>query len=154
MATGFSRPVIRHMPLRTADYRQRVLQEMIWLGDVGPNGEMPAALEVVVYNGCRPWNAASDVASLVTPGIPDIVLARTTPEGRKVFGVQADAQYHLVELRAPDPAVLAPDRWLTRLVVAERGRWTRRLPDARELDRAIRESGDEFIRVALGSLYG
>ena len=90
---------------------------------------------------------------MVTPGIPDIGLARTTPEGQKVFGVQEDPQYHLVELRALDPAALAPDRWLTRLVVAERGRWTRRLPDARELDRAIRESGDEFIRLAFSNLY-
>ena len=91
---------------------------------------------------------------MVTPGIPDIGLARTTPEGRKVFGVQADAQYRLVELRALDPAALPPDRWLTRSVVAERSRWTRRLPDARELDRAIRESGDEFIRLAFTNLYG
>ena len=93
------------------------------------------------------------MASLITPGIPDVVLAGTTPEGQKVFGVQEDPQYHLVELRALDPAALAPDRWLTRLVVAERGRWTRRLPDARELDRAIRESGDEFIRLAFSNLY-
>ena len=93
------------------------------------------------------------MASLITPGIPDVVLARTTPEGRKVFGVQTDAQYHLVELRALDPVVLPPDRWLTRLVVAERGRWTRRLPDTRGVDRAIRESGDEFIRLAFSNLY-
>lgn len=149
------------MAMRTAEYRLRAFQEMVREGHVGPNGELPPGLELVLYNGSTRWRAPLDLASLIEPGLPASVTATTIPEGRQAFGLHTEAHYHLIELRALDPVELPPDRWLTWLVRVEQARWTGRLPDAVALGEAIRVSGDEYIRqtfrnlyVALGQLVG
>ena len=151
----------RRMAMRTAEYRLRAFQEMVREGHVGPNGELPPGLELVLYNGSARWRAPSDLASLIAPSLPVSVTAATTPAGRQAFGLHTEEHYHLIELRALDPADLPPDRWLTWLVRVEQARWTGRLPDAVALGEAIRMSGDEYIRqtfrnlyVALGQLVG
>ena len=143
----------RLMAMRTAEYRLRAFQEMVREGHVGPNGELPPGLELVLYNGSARWRASSDLASLIAPALPESVTAGTTPEERQAFGLHTEAHYHLIELRALDPADLPPDRWLTWLVRVERARWTGRLPDAVALGEAIRESGDEYIRQTFRNLY-
>ena len=143
----------RLMAMRTAEYRLRAFQEMVRGGHVGPKGELPPGLELVLYNGSARWKAPRDLASLIAPGLPASVIAGTTPEARQAFGLHTEEHYHLIELRGIDPADLPPDRWLTWLVRVERARWSGRLPDAVALGEAIRRSGDEYIRQTFRNLY-
>ena len=59
----FQSTVDRHMALRMMDYTARVLQGLD-RNDLGPGGEFPFLLPVVVYNGGRRWNAATDMRHL------------------------------------------------------------------------------------------
>lgn len=89
----FQSTVDRRMALRMMDYTAT-----IWLrlgqDDLGPGGEYPLVLPVVIYNGKRPWTAATDVGDLLgpVPGEP--------------LGYRPRLRYLLIEIRAQDPASL------------------------------------------------
>ena len=48
------------------DYTVRVLQGLD-KGDLGPGGEYPFVLPIVIYNGEGRWNAATDIRDLFPP---------------------------------------------------------------------------------------
>ena len=70
----------------------------IWMGfgenDLGPRGEYPSVLPVVVYKGERRWNAPTDIRDLLAP----------VPE--QMLGAQPRHPYLLMELQTLDPSTL------------------------------------------------
>ena len=68
----FQSTVDRAMALRMLDYSVRVLQGL-GKEDLGPKGEYPAILPVVIYNGARRWNAPTDMRGLYG-SLPDELL--------------------------------------------------------------------------------
>ncbi len=89
----FQSTIDRRMALRMMNYAGG-----IWMGlgedDLGPGGEYPAVLPVVVYNGEQPWNAATDVRDLLA----------SAPE--QLLGTQPRHPYLLIELQTLDPSTL------------------------------------------------
>ena len=89
----FQSTIDRRMALRMMNYAGG-----IWMGlgenDLGPGGEYPFVLPVVVYNGERPWNAATDIRDLLA----------TVPE--QLLGTQPRHPYLLIELQTLDPSTL------------------------------------------------
>lgn len=92
----FQSTVDRRMALRMADYWVRIMNA---LGSdaLGPLGEYPLTIPVVVYNGDRPWTAATDVRELLGP-VPD-----------PLVGVVPSHPYLLVDLQRLDPAGMSTD---------------------------------------------
>ena len=87
----FQSTVDRYMAVRMLVYTGMLYQELVRRGDLGPNGELPPVLPVVLYNGSSPWTAAGDVAALIAPG--DQTLARYQPSQRYFLldeGVQGE----------------------------------------------------------------
>ncbi|MDE2980691.1 MAG: Rpn family recombination-promoting nuclease/putative transposase [Gemmatimonadota bacterium] len=95
----FQSTVDRRMALRMMDYTAT-----IWLRlgkkDLGPGGEYPYVLPVVIYNGERRWTAATDIGDLVgaVPGEP--------------LGYRPRLRYLLVEVRTQDSASLPQENVL------------------------------------------
>ena len=90
----FQSTVDRRMALRIMDYTSTI---WMCLGkeDLGPGGEYPLVLPIVIYNGERRWTAARDVADLLPP----------VPE--ELLGYQPRQRYLLIEIRAPGPGLAA-----------------------------------------------
>ena len=57
----------RYMAVRMLVYAGLLYQDLIRRGELGPDGELPPVLPVVLYNGRSPWKAADDVAKLLAP---------------------------------------------------------------------------------------
>ena len=69
-----------YMAVRMLVYAGLLYQDLIRRGELGPAGELPPVLPVVLYNGRSRWKAAEDVAKLLAPvGEP---LARYQPSFR------------------------------------------------------------------------
>ena len=69
-----------YMAVRMLVYTGLLYQDLIRRGELGPGGELPPVLPVVLYNGRSRWKAADEVAKLVAPvGEP---LARYQPSLR------------------------------------------------------------------------
>ena len=76
----FQSTVDRYMAVRMLVYTGLLYQDLIRRGQLGPDGELPPVLPVVLYHGRSRWTAADDVATLAAPaGEP---LARYQPSQR------------------------------------------------------------------------
>ncbi len=69
-----------YMAVRMLVYAGLLYQDLIRRGELGPDGELPPVLPVVLYNGRSRWMAADDVAKLLAP--VDEPLARYQPSFR------------------------------------------------------------------------
>ena len=76
----FQTTVERTMAVRMLAYTALLYQRLIAEGELSEDGELPPVLPVVIYNGRRPWTAASDVSELVASSDP--VLAPYQPSQR------------------------------------------------------------------------
>ena len=56
-----------YMAVRMLVYAGLLYQDLIRRGELGPAGELPPVLPVVLYNGRSRWTAADDVAKLLAP---------------------------------------------------------------------------------------
>ena len=95
----FQSTVDRRMALRMMDYTATIWMRL-GKEDLGPGGEYPFVLPIVIYNGERRWTAARNVADLLAP----------VPE--ELLGYQPRQRYLLIEIRAQDPASLPLDNVL------------------------------------------
>ena len=95
----FQSTVDRRMALRMMDYTATIWMRL-GKEDLGPRGEYPFVLPVVIYNGERRWTAATDIGDMLgpAPGEP--------------LGYRPRLRYLLIEIRAQDPASLPPDNVL------------------------------------------
>ena len=102
----FQSTVDRRMAPRMVNYVSR-----IWLGldreDLGPEGEYPFVLPVVIYNGERRWNAPTDIRDLLA-SVPEALL-----------GYLPRHRYLLVEVQVLDPSLLPPDNVLAMIAKFE-----------------------------------
>lgn len=112
----FQSTIDRRMALRMMDYAVRVLQGLD-SDDLGPARELPLILPMVVYNGERRWNAATDIRDLFTPA-----------PGRLV-GYVPRHRYLLIELQTLDASVLPPDNALSMIARLEQARSTEQLEE-------------------------
>ena len=76
----FQTTVERTMAVRMLAYTALLYQRLIAEGELSEDGALPPVLPIVVYNGRRPWTAASDVSELVASSDP--VLAPYQPSQR------------------------------------------------------------------------
>ena len=88
----FQSTVDRRMALRMMDYAATIWMRL-GREDLGPRGEYPLVLPVVVYNSEPRWTAATDVGDLVGP-VPG-----------ELLGCRPRLRYLLVEIRSLDLAV-------------------------------------------------
>ena len=91
----FQSTVDRRMALRMMDYTATIWKRL-GRKDLGPRGEYPFVLPVVIYNGERRWTAPTDIGDLLSP----------VPE--ELLGYRPRLRYLLIEIRAQDPASLPP----------------------------------------------
>ena len=96
----FQSTIDRRMSLRMLDYAVRILRGL-GREDLGPGGEHPPILPVVVYNGQRRWTAATEVRDLFG-GAPE-ELRRYLPRHR----------YLLIDVQALDLPRLPQDNVLS-----------------------------------------
>ena len=76
----FQSKVDRYMAVRMLVYTGLLYQDLVRREALGPNGELPPVLPVVLYNGASRWTAAEDVAALIAPA--GEALARCQPSQR------------------------------------------------------------------------
>ena len=105
----FQSTIDRRMALRMMDYTVRVLQGL-GKDALGPGGEYPFVLPIVVYNGEPRWNAAQDIRELLAP----------VPEG--LFGYVPRHRYLLIELQTLDASLLPPENVLSMIARLEQAR--------------------------------
>ena len=95
----FQSTVNHRMAVRMMDYTATIWMRL-GKEELGPGGEYPFVLPVVIYNGERRWNAATDIGDLLGPGPAE------------PLGYRPCLRYLLIEIRAQDPASLPPDNVL------------------------------------------
>ena len=106
----FQSTVDRYMAVRMLVYAGLLHQDLIRRKELGPGGELPPVLPVVLYNGRSRWTAADDVAKLAAPvGEP---LARYQPSQR----------YFLLDARAHEGDDLPRDNLVSALLGLENSR--------------------------------
>ena len=95
----FQSTVDRRMALRMMDYTVTIWMRL-GKDELGPHGEYPFVLPVVIYNGDRRWTAATDIGDLLgpVPGEP--------------LGYRPRLRYLLIEMRTQDPDSLPRDNVL------------------------------------------
>ena len=103
----FQSTIDRRMALRMTDYTVRILRGL-GREDLGPGGEYPPVLPVVVYNGGRRWTAATDVRDLFAQA----------PE--EVLGYLPRHRYVLIDVQGLDLSRLPPDNALSMIARFER----------------------------------
>lgn len=103
----FQSTIDRRMALRMTDYTVRILRGLS-REDLGPGGEYPPVLPVVVYNGGPRWTAATDVRDLFAQA----------PE--EVLGYLPQHRYVLIDVQGLDPSRLPPDNALSMIARLER----------------------------------
>ena len=112
----FQSTIDRRMALRMTDYTVRVLQGLD-REDLGPGGRLPFILPMVVYNGERRWNAATDIRDLF-PSAP-----------KRLVGYVPRHRYLLIEVRMLDASGLPPDNVLSMIARLEQARSTEQLKE-------------------------
>ena len=119
----FQSTVDRRMALRMMDYTATIWKRL-GKEDLGPGGEYPFVLPVVIYNGERRWTAATDIGDLLSPmpGEP--------------LGYWPRLRYLLIEIRAQDPASLPPGNVLAMIARFEQA------PTARALEELVGSLAD------------
>ncbi len=106
------------MALRMMEYTAAIWKRLE-ADDLGPGGEFPFVLPVVIYNGGQRWNAATGVGDLLAQ-VPD-----------ELLGYLPRHRYFLVEIQATDPAALPPDNVIAMIARFEQA------PTARALEALI-----------------
>ena len=95
----FQSTVDRRMALRMTDYTTTIWMRL-GKEDLGPRGEYPFVLPIVIYNGERRWTAATDIGDLFGP-VPG-----------ELLGYRPRHRYLLIEIQSEDPASLPPNNVL------------------------------------------
>ena len=126
----FQSTVDRRMAVRMMAYTIAIW-ERLDPDDLGPGGEYPFVLPVVVYNGGRRWTAATDVSDLLAP-VPT-----------ELLGYRPRHRYLLVEIQTKDTARLPPDNVLAMIARFEQA------PTAEAVEEVIRSLPDWFTRIRL-----
>ena len=103
----FQSTVDRRMALRMLDYTLRIL-DGLGEKELGPGGAYPPILPVLIYNGKRRWNAPTDLLDLFGP-VPETML-----------GYLPRHRYLLIDLRAQDPSLPAPENVVSLMAMLER----------------------------------
>ena len=129
----FQSTVDRRMALRMMEYTAAIWKRLA-AGDLGPGGEYPFVLPVVVYNGERRWTAPTDVCDLLAP-VP-----------KELLGYRPRHRYLLIEIQAEDPAALPPDNVLAMIARFEQA------PTATVLEELVGSLPDWFSRIGLPEL--
>ena len=112
-------------------------QRLIAEGELSEDGALPPVLPIVIYNGRRPWTAASDVAALVASSDP--VLAPYQPSQR----------YFLLDEGRAAREGLPRDNLVSALIALETNRDRTRLPVLLEpLIGLLRERRDDELKRA------
>ena len=134
----FQSTVDRRMALRMTDYAVRILRALD-KDDLGPGGEHPPILPVVVYNGARRWTAPTDVRDLFAP-VP-----------RELLGYLPRHQYLLIEIQTLDPARLPPDNVLSTIAMFEQAGSPGQVEElARSLAARLERVGDPKLVASFG----
>ena len=94
------------MALRMTNYVTTIWMQLE-ADDLGPGGEFPFVLPIVIYNGGRPWTAATDIADLPAQ-MPKATL-----------GYMLRHRYLLIEIQTEDPEQLPPDNVLAMIAKFE-----------------------------------
>ncbi len=126
----FQSTVDRRMALRMMEYTAAIWKRLE-ADELGPGGEFPFVLPVVIYNGGRRWTAATDVGDLLAP-VP-----------KELLGYRPRHRYLLVEIQAKDPAALPPDNVLAMIARFEQA------PTAEATEELIRSLPEWFTRIKL-----
>ena len=133
----FQTTVERTMAVRMLAYTALLYQRLIANRELLGDGALPPVLPIVIYNGRRPWTAASDVSELVASSDP--VLARYQPSQR----------YFLLDEGRAAGEGLPRDNLVSALIALETNRDRARLPGLLEgLIRLLRERGDDELKRA------
>lgn len=105
----FQSTVDRRMAVRTMDYTATIWMQLA-KEDLGPRGEYPFVLPVVIYNGERRWTAATDIGDLLgpVPGEP--------------LGYRPRLRYLLIEIQSEDPSSLPRNNVLAMIARFEQAR--------------------------------
>ena len=112
----FQTTVERTMAVRMLAYTALLYQRLIAEGELNEDGSLPPVLPIVIYNGRRPWTAASDVSELVASSDP--VLAPYQPSQR----------YFLLDEGRAAREGLPRDNLVSALIALETNRDRTRLP--------------------------
>lgn len=67
----FQSSIDRYMALRVMVYVGLLYQDLIKAGQALPDGRLPPVLPIVLYNGSRPWTAATEIGDLI-PKVPGL----------------------------------------------------------------------------------
>ena len=108
------------MAVRMLVYTGLLYQDLIRRGELGPGGELPPVLPVVLYNERSRWTASHDVAKLAAP--VDDPLARYQPAQR----------YFLLDARAHEDDDLPGGNLVSALLGLENSRSPKELKRAAE----------------------
>ena len=111
----FQSTVDPDMADRIADYVLRIREGFRATKDRG--ARLPMVLPIVVYNGVRPWNAATDIGDSV---------GRVSDE---MLGYLPRLPYLLIELQKVDPSLLPPDNVLAMIARIEQADSSERLTE-------------------------
>ena len=126
----FQSTVDRRMALRMMEYTVSIWKRLA-ADDLGPRGEYPFVLPIVVYNGERRWTAPTDVCDLLAP-VP-----------KELLGYRPRHRYLLIEIQAEDPAALPPDNVLAMIARFEQA------PTATVLEELVGSLPDWFSRIGV-----
>ena len=131
----FQSTVDRRMALRMMDYTATIWRQL-GKEDLGPGGEYPFVLPIVIYNGERRWTAATDIGDLLgpVPGEP--------------LGYRPRLRYLLIEMRSHDPASLPRDNVLAMIARFEQA------PTARALEELVGSLADWLEAIGEPELAG
>ncbi len=112
----FQSTVETRMALRMLDYTVRILGGLS-RENRGPSGVLPPVLPVVIYNGERPWTAATEMQELFA-AVPD-----------ELVGYLPQHRYFLMDLRALDPSRLPSKNVVSLVAMLEQARSQGRLEE-------------------------
>ena len=129
----FQSTVDRRMALRMMEYTVAIWKRLA-AEDLGPGGEYPFVLPIVVYNGERRWTAPTDVCDLLAP-VPKALL-----------GYRPRHRYLLIEIQVEDPAALPPDNVFAMIARFEQA------PTATVLEELVGSLPEWFSRIRLPEL--
>ena len=146
----FQSTIDRRMALRMTDYTLRILRGLD-PSDLGPRGEYPPILPIVVYNGERRWNAATDIGDLFAP-VSD-----------ELLGYLPRQRYLVIDLQALDPSRLPSENVLAMLAKFEQAGTPERLAElVASLSEWLERTGDAvlasrlrvWVRLVLARQFG
>ncbi len=131
----FQSTVDHRMAVRMMDYTSTIWMRL-GRKDLGPRGEYPLVLPVVIYNGEPRWTAATDVGDLVGP----------VPE--ELLGYRPRPRYLLIEIRSLALASLPPDNILAMIARFEQA------PTAKALEELVGSLADRVETIEAPELAG